>query len=79
MRNLFKTAAVAVGMLGCMTMAASADGLKAAKDVKTAAVVHGAASDAYWSLVKLGVDDSAAMTAATVQYISPQVIDSFEP
>ena len=78
MRNLFKTAAATLAVLGSMLMAANAEGLKDAKDVKLAVVVHGAASDAYWSVVKRGVDDAAAMTGATVQYIAPQVFDSVE-
>ena len=78
MRNLFKTAVAALGMLGCMALAANADGLKQAKDVKISVVVHGAASDAYWSVVKRGVDDAAALTGASVQYIAPQVFDSIE-
>ena len=78
MRNLFKTTAAALGMLGCMALAANAGGLKEAKDVKIAVVVHGAASDAYWSVVKRGVDDAAALTGASVQYIAPQVFDSVE-
>jgi simple sugar transport system substrate-binding protein len=64
--------------LGLMTGAAGAQGMKAAKDVKIAVVVHGAASDAYWSVVKRGVDDAAAMTGAQVQYLAPQVFDEVE-
>ena len=78
MRNLFKTAVAALGLLGCMALATSADELKEAKDVKISVVVHGAASDAYWSVVKRGVDDAAALTGASVQYIAPQVFDSIE-
>jgi simple sugar transport system substrate-binding protein len=61
-----------------MVIGANADGLKEAKDVKIAVVVHGAASDAYWSVVKRGVDDAAALTGAAVQYYAPQVFDSVE-
>jgi simple sugar transport system substrate-binding protein len=61
-----------------MVLGANAEGLKAAKDVKIAFVVHGAASDAYWSVVKRGVDDAAALTGADVQYYAPQVFDSVE-
>lgn len=78
MRNLIKTTLAVLGMLGCVVATASADGLKEAKDVKIAVVVHGAASDAYWSVVKRGVDDAAALTGANVQYIAPQVFDSVE-
>lgn len=57
---------------------ASADGLMEAKDVKISVVVHGASSDAYWSVVKRGVDDAAALTGAQVQYIAPQTFDEVE-
>ena len=78
MRHLIKTTIAVLSTLGCMVIGASADGLKEAKDVKIAVVVHGAASDAYWSVVKRGVDDAAALTGASVQYIAPQVFDSVE-
>ena len=78
MRNLMKTTIAVLAALGCMVMGADADGLKDAKDVKISVVVHGAASDAYWSVVKRGVDDAAALTGASVQYIAPQVFDSVE-
>lgn len=78
MRNIIKTSLAAMAMLGCAAFGTQAEGLKAAKDVKISVVVHGAASDAYWSVVKRGVDDAAALTGATVQYIAPQVFDSVE-
>ncbi len=78
MRNLFKTTIAVLSALGCMIIGANAEGLKEAKDVKISVVVHGAASDAYWSVVKRGVDDAAALTGASVQYIAPQVFDSVE-
>ena len=60
MRNLVRFAIAAVVMLGGLVASAAAEGLKDAKDVKIAVVVHGSASDAYWSVVKRGVDDAAA-------------------
>ena len=36
--------------------------------MKIAFVVHGSASDPYWSVVKRGVDDAAALTGAQVEY-----------
>ncbi len=73
-----KFAPAAIAALGLLAGAATAEGLKAASDVKIAVVVHGASSDAYWSVVKRGVDDAAAATGAQVQYIAPQVFDSVE-
>jgi len=78
MRNLFKMTALALGLVGCMSAAASAEGLKDPKDVHIAFVVHGSASDPYWSVVKRGVDDAAKLTGAQVQYLSPQVFDEVE-
>lgn len=57
---------------------ALAANLKETKDVRIAFVVHGSASDPYWSVVKRGVDDAAALTGATVEYHSPQVFDVIE-
>ena len=55
-----------------------ADGLKDPKDVHIAFVVHGSASDPYWSVVKRGVDDAAELTGAKVEYYAPQVFDVVE-
>ena len=77
MKTLVTTAIGAVVALS-LAGAANAQGLKNAKDVKIAVVVHGAASDAYWSVVKRGVDDAAALTGAQVQYLAPQVFDEVE-
>jgi simple sugar transport system substrate-binding protein len=78
MLKRLKFASAAIAALGLMVGGASAEGLKAAADVKIAVVVHGNSSDAYWSVVKRGVDDAAAATGAQVQYIAPQVFDSVE-
>lgn len=73
-----KFISLTLAAMGFLAMPAAAEGLKAASDVKIAVVVHGSASDAYWSVVKRGVDDAAANTGAQVQYIAPQVFDSVE-
>ena len=78
MLNILKGASAAALALALTAAAAPAEGLKAAADVKIAVVVHGASSDAYWSVVKRGVDDAARDTGAQVQYIAPQVFDSVE-
>ena len=78
MLKMLKGASAAALALALMAGSAPAEGLKAAADVKIAVVVHGASSDAYWSVVKRGVDDAARDTGAQVQYIAPQVFDSVE-
>jgi simple sugar transport system substrate-binding protein len=43
--------------------------------VKIAVVTHGQSADTYWSVVKKGVDDAAAMMGADVSYQAPQTTD----
>ena len=54
MLKMLKGASAAALALALMAGAGAAEGLKAAADVKIAVVVHGASSDAYWSVVKRG-------------------------
>jgi simple sugar transport system substrate-binding protein len=77
MKHMIKTAIAALA-IGVAATAANAEGLKDAKDVKISVVVHGSASDPYWSVVKRGVDDAAALTGAQAQYIAPEVFDEVE-
>ena len=77
MRHLLQTAAAALIAFGAWT-SAQADGLKDPKDVHIAFVVHGSASDPYWSVVKRGVDDAAKLTGADIEYYNPQVFDVVE-
>ena len=73
----FLRTALAAAALVFATTAADAQ-LKDAKDVRIAFVVHGAASGAYWSVVKRGVDDAAALTGVQAQYIAPEVFDEVQ-
>src|SRR6185436_16630419 len=43
--------------------------------VKIAVITHGQSADTYWSVVKKGVDDAAAMMGADVSYQAPQTTD----
>jgi simple sugar transport system substrate-binding protein len=38
-------------------------------------VTHGQAADPYWSVVKRGVDDAAALVGAEVEYLAPETFD----
>jgi simple sugar transport system substrate-binding protein len=76
MKHMVRTAIAALA-IGIAATAANAQ-LKEAKDVKIAVVVHGTTADQYWTVVKRGVDDAAALTGAQVQYVSPQVFDEVE-
>lgn len=78
MKTLLKLALGALVSASVLTGLAHAAGLKEAKDVRITFVVHGSASDPYWSVVKRGVDDAAALTGAKVEYYAPQVFDVVE-
>lgn len=78
MKTIATAAMVALIAAAGLTTAAHADGLKAPADVHISFVVHGSASDPYWSVVKRGVDDAAALTGAQVDYYNPQVFDVIE-
>ena len=70
--GLLTLSALAIGLT---TGIAAADGLKDAKDVHVAFITHGQASDAYWSVVKRGVDDGQKLTGAEVTYNAPETFD----
>jgi len=78
MKSAARIAVAAMMSAGLLAGAAYAEGLKQAKDVHITFVVHGSASDPYWSVVKRGVDDAAALTGAKVDYYNPQVFDVVE-
>jgi len=68
----------ALAGLAALTVSAQADGLMPPEDVHVVVVTHGSSSDAYWSVVKRGVDDAAELTGAQVDYYAPQVFDVVE-
>lgn len=78
MKTIAKLALAAVMSAGLLAGGAEAENLKEPKDVRIAFVVHGSSSDPYWSVVKRGVDDAAALTGAQVEYHAPQVFDVIE-
>jgi simple sugar transport system substrate-binding protein len=78
MKTIAKLALAAVMSASVLSGVAEAANLKEAKDVRIAFVVHGSSSDPYWSVVKRGVDDAAALTGAQVEYHAPQVFDVVE-
>lgn len=60
--------------LGASTGIAAAP-VMAEDPVKIAVVTHGQSADTYWSVVKKGVDDAAALMGADVSYQAPQTTD----
>ncbi len=78
MKRLIQRSAAALIITGCSVLGVQAEGMKDPKDVRIVFVVHGIASDAYWSVVKRGVDDAAAFTGAQIEYYHPQEFDVIE-
>ena len=59
------------GVLAGAAMLASAP----AHATRIVVITHGQASDAFWSVVKNGVDDAGALMGVEVQYQAPQTFD----
>jgi len=69
MREWTEALAGSVLALGLATASA------AAQDTRIVVITHGQASDAFWSVVKNGVDDAAELMGVEVQYQAPQTFD----
>src|ERR687891_2369475 len=63
--------ALAGSVLALALVAASAP----AHATRIIVITHGQASDAFWSVVKKGVDDAGALMGVEVQYQAPQTFD----
>ncbi len=64
------SAAVLVGAL-----AAGSPSTSLASDIRIIAVVHGQASDPWWSVVKNGISEAAEANDVTVEYRAPETFD----
>jgi simple sugar transport system substrate-binding protein len=62
--------ALAIGVGAGLATPALAD-----ETIKLAVVTHGQSSDAYWGVVKKGVDDAAELMGIVVSYQAPQTTD----
>jgi simple sugar transport system substrate-binding protein len=62
---------VLLGVLAGLAMLASAP----AYATRIVVITHGQASDAFWSVVKKGVDDAGTLMGVEVQYQAPQTFD----
>ena len=72
MRRFAALAATATLALGIGTAAQAQDA------PRIVVVVHGQASDPFWSVVKNGVDEAQRVTGATVEYRAPATFDMVE-
>jgi len=68
MRVLNRALLSAMPLLFALTTAALAE-------TRVVVVTHGQAADPYWSIVKKGVDDAAAVLGVQAQYLAPETFD----
>ena len=73
MRSISRLAAAALMATALGTAAAMAQDAP-----RIVVVVHGQASDPFWSVVKNGVDEAQKVTGATVEYRAPATFDMVE-
>lgn len=73
MFDWIKSAVTTATILTVMHLAASAAG--AAEQTRVVFVTHGSSSDAYWSVVKNGMDDAAKQLGVTAEYLAPETFD----
>jgi len=57
------------------TMSVGSPAMADDSSIKIAVVTHGQSSDAYWGVVKKGVDDAAKLMGVDVSYQAPQTTD----
>ena len=62
-------------LLGALAGAALVATGASAQETRIVVITHGQASDAFWSVVKKGVDDAGALMGVEVQYQAPQTFD----
>jgi simple sugar transport system substrate-binding protein len=65
-------AATATILVGTYLGIAAAGG---AEQTRVVFVTHGSSSDAYWSVVKNGMDDAAKQLGVTAEYLAPETFD----
>src|SRR5262245_39719840 len=63
------------GLLAGVALAAAASGIAAADETRVVFVTHGQSGDAYWSVVKNGMDDAAKTLGVKAEYLSPETFD----
>lgn len=73
MFNRIISAVTTATVLIAMHLAAGAAG--AADQTRIVFVTHGTSSDAYWSVVKNGMDDAAKQLGVTAEYLAPETFD----
>jgi simple sugar transport system substrate-binding protein len=75
MFSFVKVLKPAFGLLAGLTLMTAATGIAAADDTRVVFVTHGQSGDAYWSVVKNGVDDAAKVLGIKAEYLAPETFD----
>jgi simple sugar transport system substrate-binding protein len=65
----------ALGLLAGLTLMTAATGIAAADETHVVFITHGQSGDAYWSVVKNGMDDAAKTLGVKADYLSPETFD----
>lgn len=73
MKSLMRAVFAAVALVGAIS--AGTPGALSAAEIKIIAVVHGQASDPWWSVVKNGISEAAEANGVTVEYRAPETFD----
>jgi simple sugar transport system substrate-binding protein len=72
MLSLSKLMKPALGLAAGLALTAAA---AAAEETRVVFVTHGQSGDAYWSVVKNGMDDAAKTLGVKAEYLSPETFD----
>lgn len=73
MKSLMRAVFAAVALVGAIST--GTPGALSAAEIKIIAVVHGQASDPWWSVVKNGISEAAEANGVTVEYRAPETFD----
>jgi len=75
MFSLAKLMTPALGLVAGLALMSAASGLAAAQETHVVFITHGQSGDAYWSVVKNGMDDAAKTLGVKADYLSPETFD----
>ena len=75
MFSLSKLMKPMLGLVAGLAAISAAVTIAAADETRVVFVTHGQSGDAYWSVVKNGMDDAAKTLGVKAEYLSPETFD----
>jgi simple sugar transport system substrate-binding protein len=75
MFSLSKLMKPMLGLVAGLAVTSAAVAIAAADETRVVFVTHGQSGDAYWSVVKNGMDDAAKTLGVKAEYLSPETFD----